>query len=529
MDALRPARWPAVLPRSTWTRIAIASAWLAAVPVAGADWVESSSDHFVIYSDQDEGSVRGFSERLELFHAAMARSFQRKESRPSPSNRLTIFVVSSERQVRDFAKSDNRYMAGIYLPRAGNSIALVPKLKRAGSKYELSGETVLYHEYAHHFMATLTSRTFPRWFVEGFAEFFAGARIHSDKVGLGTPATHRGYELMYARNVPIREFLDFDGGTAIGQGGFDAFYGQAWTLFHYLQFAPERSGQLAKYQQLLTTGDTALEAAEGAFGDLDRLESDLDSYLKKRKLSYLTIQRSALPIGPIHVRALTPGEAAIMPTRIRSKVGVTSEEALALVPEARRVASLYPNDAVVLSALAEAEVDAGFDDAAIAAADRALAIDPKLMNSHIQKGYALANKVQRGVLPPDAWKEVRSQWVKANRIENDHPIPLVQNYLSYLVQGITPTSTSIQGLEWAMVLAPFDPSLRWTVAQQMINDGRLADAAKTLAPLAYSPHPGEHTDTARRLLGEVEARIAEQETAAGAPIEAQPNLPSAPL
>ena len=30
--------------------------------------------------------------------------------------------------------------------------------------------------------------------------------------------------------------------------------------------------------------------------------------------------------------------------------------------------------------------------------------------------------------------------------------------------------------------------------------------AAVLAPLAYSPHPGEHTDQARRLLEEVEAK-----------------------
>jgi hypothetical protein len=40
----------------------------------------------------------------------------------------------------------------------------------------------------------------------------------------------------------------------------------------------------------------------------------------------------------------------------------------------------------------------------------------------------------------------------------------------------------------------------------MILDDRYADAAQVLAPLAYSPHPGEHTERARRLLEEVEAR-----------------------
>jgi hypothetical protein len=480
---------------------------VAAAPAAHGDWLESSSDHFVIYSDQDEKSVKGFSERLELFHAAMAFWFQRQQAKPSPSNRVSIFVVSSERQVREFAKTDNRYLAGIYLPRAGQSIALVPEVRRQGSKFDLSSETILYHEYAHHFMATLTSRTFPRWLVEGFAEFFASAHFHSDEVGLGRPATHRARELAFARTIPIRKLVDFDGGTSNGKQGFDAFYGQAWTLFHYLQFEPERAGQLAKYQDLLATGDTAVEAAEGAFGDLDQLESDLEAYLKRRRISYVGIPRRVLPIGPIQVRPLRAGEAAMMPTRIRSTVGVTREEALSLVPEARRLAALHPQDPVVLASLAEAEHDAGFDDAAMAAADRALALDPGQMNAHIQKGYALARKVQSGALPADKWKDVRGQWVKANRVENDHPIPLAGFYESFLDQGIPPTRTAIEGLEWAMALAPFDSSLRWMAAQQMIKDERLEDAAQTLAPLAYSPHPGEHTDTARKLLGEVEERL----------------------
>jgi hypothetical protein len=62
-------------------------------------------------------------------------------------------------------------------------------------------------------------------------------------------------------------------------------------------------------------------------------------------------------------------------------------------------------------------------------------------------------------------------------------------------------------LEWAMQLAPFDPSLRWMVVQQMLRDERLEEAARTVAPLAYSPHPGEHTERARQLLREIEGRI----------------------
>ena len=164
----------------------------------------------------------------------------------------------------------------------------------------------------------------------------------------------------------------------------------------------------------------------------------------------------------------------------------------------------------MLAALAEAEFDAGNDDAAIAAADRAIAIDPKHINAHLQKGYALAHKVESGALPKESWKDVRSQFIKANSVENDHPVPLVQFYLTYMKQGEPPTKNAIDGLEWALELAPFDSSLRWLVTEQMIRDERYKDAAQTLAPLAYSPHPGEHTDRARQLLKDVEAKLGQQ-------------------
>lgn len=197
----------------------------------------------------------------------------------------------------------------------------------------------------------------------------------------------------------------------------------------------------------------------------------------------------------------------MMPVVLRSKVGVTPEQALELVPEARRIAARHPDDPAVLTALSEAEFDAGFNDAAIEAADRAVAVDPSRINAYIQKGYAMFAMAQSGASPPESWKAVRGQFVKANKVENDHPIPLVRFYLSYLEQGESPTRNAVSGLEWAMQLAPFDPSLRWMVVQQMIRDERLEEAARTVAPLAYSPHPGEHTERARQLLREIEARI----------------------
>jgi tetratricopeptide (TPR) repeat protein len=421
---------------------------------------------------------------------------------------VTVYVLPSAAKLRRVLGSDSRYLDGIYIPRAGGSVALVPKL-RGASKFEASGETILYHEYAHHFMAAnLANRPYPRWLTEGFAEFFANVVFNEDgSVVIGAVAHNRAAELIDAPHVPIRKLLSFDGGAVEAKSPYTAFYGQSWVLFHYLMMAPERANQWVSYVRLLEAGKPTLEAAEAALGDLDKLDRDMDRYMRRATMTARLVPANVLAIGPVVVRKLRPGEADMMPIVIESNVGVTREEALTLLPEARRIAALHPDDAAVLAALAEAEFDAGNDDAAIAAADAAVAIDPQQVNAHIEKGYALARKVESGALPKEAWKDVRRQFVKANRVENDHPVPLVQFYLTYLQQGERPTQNAIDGLEWAMQLAPFDNSLRWLVAQQMVADQRYEDAAQMLGPLAYSAHPGKNTEAALRLLQEVAAKL----------------------
>ena len=70
--------------------LAIAAQFAVAAPTH-ADWVEASSDHFVIYGDQDEAAARKFAERLERFHDSMAYVYKKAQSKPGLSNRVTIF------------------------------------------------------------------------------------------------------------------------------------------------------------------------------------------------------------------------------------------------------------------------------------------------------------------------------------------------------------------------------------------------------------------------------------------------------
>src|SRR5690606_11355432 len=47
-------------------------ALLSFTATARAEWLEASSDHFVIYGDQGAKAIREFADRLERFHAGMS-------------------------------------------------------------------------------------------------------------------------------------------------------------------------------------------------------------------------------------------------------------------------------------------------------------------------------------------------------------------------------------------------------------------------------------------------------------------------
>ena len=212
-----------------------------------ADWHEASSDHFVIYADESEKEIRKYSDRLERYYSAMSVVLPSKEIKPSPSNRVTIYVVRNERIVRKLygSGSDSRYVQGFYLPRAGGSLAIIPPIDVAGSNASES-ELVLMHEYAHHFMAENAPYLVPRWYGEGFAEYFATAKFESNgAVGLGLPAQHRAYELFEARDVSIEQLLDSKLYAAHKSKNYDNFYGRSWLLFHYL-FTDDRAPQAAR-------------------------------------------------------------------------------------------------------------------------------------------------------------------------------------------------------------------------------------------------------------------------------------------
>ncbi len=469
-----------------WRKLTVAALAFASASPASAAWQEVKSRHFIIYANERADVLRDFASKLEIFDQGVRSVRAMSDPALTDSGRIRIYVFSDFANIDTFLGIANA--RGIYLPRVTGTVAFVPKIDQSrGEIFQMNSQLIFFHEYAHHLQLQSTSAVIPKWLVEGTAEFFSTAKIEKDgSVRFGTPANHRAYDIFTGHDLPLRDMLG-DTKAKMTSQQVDELYGRGWLLTHYLTFEPSRRGQIDRYLALVQQGQPQLSAAEGAFGDLTKLEKDLKEYQRRKRLTTLVIPPPSTGAGTIAIRAMDPGEAAIMSVRARSDRGVNSKSALGVASDARSVAARYANSSPVMTALAEAEIDAGYYDAARAAADRAIALDPANIDALIFKARALTGSATAAKTTPD-WTQIRALLLRANRLDPDDPEPLMRYYLTFGSARERPSPSAIKGMLYAAALVPQVKTLRFLATQQLIFDKQWDAAARMFSSIAYDPH-----------------------------------------
>ena len=467
---------------------------------AHAAWQEAKSSHFIIYADLKPDQIKSFAERLERFDQAVRKLRNMGDPKLTDAQRLTVYALRSETAVAKLAGSNS--VRGFYRPDSSGSSAFVPRA--AGSKdvsWDLDTEEIFFHEYAHHLQLEASSVALPPWNIEGFAEFFATAKVEKDgSVVIGNPPQYRAYGLFNGTGLSVEDMV---GATydKLDEAQTDLLYGMGWLLTHYLTFTPEREGQIARYVFNIQKGMPALDAARAAFGDLKQLSRELEKY-KKSRFRGFRVNGAALTTGPIAVRQLTAGEAAIMDVHIRSRRGVNDKSAPGIAAEARKASAAYPNEPFVQAALAEAEFDAKNFQAAEAAATRALSANPNYVRALIYKSRA---QMELGKGNPAAnWGGIRSLLGKANRLDTENAEPMRLFYQTYQYAGVAPTKNAVEGLLYAVALVPQDNGLRINAVYQLLVEDRLEEAKMMFAPMAFQPHaPKKYQEKAAQIMSAI--------------------------
>ncbi|MES2989074.1 MAG: hypothetical protein V4808_14320 [Pseudomonadota bacterium] len=483
-------------------RLILTLLMLCAPCAARAEWREASTAHFVIYSQQPVDRIRDFATNLERFDKGM-RALRGLSDEPiGKSARVTVYVVDDTDDVA--ALIGDRMVAGFYSGRAGASLAVVPRINGAGSDIALKPLAILLHEYSHHFLSSMwPNSALPAWFIEGFAEFHATALFNKDGgITFGEVPLYRGVGLMVGNQLPIDKLLIADG-WKLRPEQRDALYGRGWLLTHYLTIGqPARAGQLGKYIAAINAGTAPAAAATGAFGDLRTLDKELERY----KLGKFPINRLPGPLatGDIAIRHLSAGETALMKIRIQSKAGRTKPADL--YADARKAAAPYPNDASAQIILAGTALDAGDFAGAEAAANRAIAADPKAIDGWLFKAQAQSLAARKANdWDKDRWAAIRQHIVTANRLDPDNPRPLIRYFLSFTEARDAPSQAAEIGLIRALALAPQDRGLRFLGAALYLAEGQAPSARVLLAPLAFQPHAPALAERAQKIISMIDA------------------------
>ena len=474
---------------------------------AMAEWWEARTDHFIVYSESNSKDARSFAERLERYDQAL-RSLQNIKPSQNEADwgRVTVFRTGDIETMGRLAGAQG--VAGFYIPRHSGPVAFTPaKSERvekgaanADRRTALDPQTVLFHEYAHHFMYRYFSAAYPSWYREGFAEAYSTIDLRDDgSFHLGNAPQSRGSAFSGFFNYSIQRML-----KTADKPDFEDVYGRytyGWLLTHFLTFAPDRQGQLQTYLKLINAGTEAGDAAEKAFGDLGKLERDVKNYLEG-DLPGAVVRPANYHTPSVSMRRLAPDEEAIIRIEIRSKVGVTRKKAEDVAADARDVAAKYPTSFAVQLALTEAEFDAGHWDAAERAADAALAIQPDSVPALLFKGRI---DLERGRNDPRFYAIARTWLAKAHDAEPDYPSTLYYNYLTYLGAGGPIPENAVIGLEQAFLRAPYDADLRLAVVRQLLAEKNGSAAQRVLVPLVHSPHESKSAKALRDIYDQIRA------------------------
>jgi Tfp pilus assembly protein PilF len=287
--------------------------WSAPLPAENPDvWVEVRTPHFIVTSNDGEGTARRIAYQFEQIRFLYSKALQ-QGLRLDPDSPIVIFAVKNEKALSQimpeyWAEKGHMHPAGLFVGgEEQNFIAL-----RANGEGEFPYETI-YHEYMH-LIIRLNFRHFPVWLNEGFAEFFGSATIFGKGGKLGQPSAAWLYALSRYKLIPLDVLFRVDHQSPYYNEADKSgiFYAESWALVHYLMLDPEKQKQklLSSYLRLVDSGTDPLEAARQAFGDLNQLEKELESYTRRSSYFEYVVSLAGGP-DPVDyaARKVPPAEA----------------------------------------------------------------------------------------------------------------------------------------------------------------------------------------------------------------------------
>lgn len=481
---------------SGWLAAGAAALVLAAPQAAHADWRKGETAHFRVYSNGSERNLRDYAARLERFHDLL-RTVTGGARDEGELRKLPVYLVDDARELRIVEPGLPEGVDGYYTASHRDIRATLIRGR---------DDDLLLHEYAHHFMSHYSPGSYPAWFREGFAEYFATATVDSrGRSTVGYPGAGRLQTLHQQRWMPIEQILTASPMALEGQRQRWIYYAQAWLLTHYFLSDAGRQRQLEAYLVALRAGGDPVDAFFENVGTTpEALTRELRSY-HQRGLRYAEL--TLPPLSPeVAVSRLPASADDVLLIGVDMRDGADEERGPGLLAEARTAAARHPGDALALTVLARAEIAWGDAAAGDTALRQVLEVDPDnveaLLMSAERQLEAAHEEVEQDRLVA-GYREAQALLGRAYQADpTDYRVLAALASLRRSAPDY-PTANDIETWRLAVLHAPQVLGLRAQAAEALLRAGLEDEAVFHLTPIADDPHGGQWAERARQEIARI--------------------------
>ncbi len=498
----------------TW-RSRLASAGVALMAVAGTQsaladsWVKSQSDHFIVYSNAPSTVSETFLRKLEVYYFTLhelSRLNQGTASEDSPP--FEIYLLRDRRDMAQVWPDISENVGGFYTYCAEGSAAYSSYEynnygARSGIKtgYDFS---VLFHEYAHHFMFQNTWTQLPPWYVEGFAEYFSTADISGTNVTVGKISPERYMTLEHGGLLDYAVLLRGLPTTASTDDQLK-YYAQSWLLAHYIMSSPERLTAFSVYIKAINGGDDPVAAFETAFkvkvADLSHI---LPAYFEKTAPTFI-VSLASLPDAHIQSTQMPRSADHLLLWQSALKDCQAQKQKATLLDKIRSEGAHFPDDAWAQRVEARAEIVMGDPSKAQPILEAQHAASAQTAETEYLLGRTYFAEAMAGTDAKGNMQKARAAFGAAYRLAPLDPANLY--YLSLAQSDVPgfPNANAVNAAVQAAQLAPSVTSYALRAADMLIRTDRMDEAALLLGPIASNPHAPAFSARIRTVLTAMQA------------------------
>jgi tetratricopeptide (TPR) repeat protein len=359
---------------------------------ASSHWVELRSPHFTVFTESNQKDARRIASQFERMRVVFRVLLPDSNANVGI---ITVIAVEDNQAMRALepaawlAKGQSPEYA--YLLSSPDKNYIVLRLDAMDQEHPFAS---IYHEYTH--LVNSKSPWIPLWLNEGEAEFYANTDIGKTEVRYGQPSSTDIVYLRGAKLLPLLTLLAIDSSSPSyhDEDKTSIFYKESWALHHMLRSmdSQNKTHRLRDYSVNLIQGQDSVTAARNAFGNLDTLQQQLESYIKLEKFSLFQISVET-PVDESTFIIRTHTAAAIDADAVRAdvlaQIGRT-DEALELVSRTLRDDPQNPLASEVMGSI---QFTKGDVPAALKWYDKAAELNPQ---DHLDFYYAAILELKQG-------------------------------------------------------------------------------------------------------------------------------------